>query len=168
MYKKTVLRPIYIFSALTLILLCGCGETETADQSDHEELAQFRTEIDEFCTFIQTTNEEINNIDSSSDTNNASLLSELDSLDQSFLNFSELDFPSDYDYLESVADEAYQYMNTAVTSYHDLFENNYDETSIDSVYAYASENYSRAYKRVEIIMTFLNGETSDDATITGN
>ena len=39
---------------------------------------------------------------------------------------------------------------------------------LESKYNYASENYSRAYKRIQIIVSFLNGEISDGVTVTNN
>lgn len=161
-FKKTVLA---LTAGSIMFVLGGCGK-QTSDSSSHEELASFRTEINNFCSTIAKADSEINSIDAESDTDNQILLSNLDSLNTEFSDFSALDFPSDYDYLEPLADEAADYMNTAVTAYHDLFENDYDSSSIDSVYTYASENYARAYKRVNVIVTFLNGEISDDVTIT--
>ena len=44
-------------------------------------------------------------------------------LDTSFQNFAELDFPTEFDYLESLADEASAYMTQAVESYHEAYSN---------------------------------------------
>ena len=111
----------------------------------------------------------INTLNNSSNANYTSLLIEnLNTLNQDFKDFSEVDFPKDYDYLESLADEASEYMTTAVGSYKDIFENNYSEEAISEKYEYANENYSRAYKRIQIIITFLNGESTTDAIITGS
>ena len=38
-------------------------------------------------------------------------------------DFAALDFPTEFDYLESLADEASEYMTTAVESYHDAYDN---------------------------------------------
>lgn len=53
-------------------------------------------------------------------------------------------------------------MSTAVSSYHDAYSGEfYDESAA----AYASENYSRAYKRVQIIITFLHGDIPEDVDL---
>ncbi len=49
------------------------------------------------------------------------LLGYLDQLDTSFQNFARLDFPTEFDYLESLADEASAYMTQRVESYHDAY-----------------------------------------------
>ena len=105
----------------------------------------------------------MNRIDASSDNAPSQLLGYLDELDTRFQNFAALDFPADYDYLENLADEASQYMTEAVKYYHQSYSNNsYNEYTAQ----YASENYSRAIKRIKIIITFLHGETPDDENIT--
>ena len=53
-------------------------------------------------------------------------------------------------------------MSEAVASYHSAFSNNsYNEYTAD----YAQENYSRAIKRIKIIIAFLKGETPEDENI---
>ena len=72
-------------------------------------------------------------------------------------------FPTEFDYLESLADEASEYMTTAVESYHDAYDNGgYNQLTAD----YAKENYARAYKRIQIIITFLHGEQPEDVNLT--
>ena len=111
--------------------------------------------MDDFCTRISEIDTSINNIDAQSQDAAAELLGYLDDLDTTFQTFAALDFPEEFDYLESLADESSQYMTEAVKSYHDAFrDHSYDE----AIAAYARENYSRAYKRVQIIIAFLHGE----------
>ena len=87
----------------------------------------------------------------------------LDQLDSAFQDFAALDFPTEFDYLESLADEASEYMTTAVESYHDAYDNGgYNQLTAD----YAKENYARAYKRIQIIITFLHGEQPEDVNLT--
>ena len=157
------------FSALAVtallssaILFTGCGKKEN---DNSEELKVFRSQIDSFCATIVNVDSSINAIDTSADGYDKTLLTELDKLDNEFKAFSAIDFPQDYDYLEPLADEAADYMTTAVTSYHDVFENDYSKETASSKYTYATENYSRAYKRIQVIVTFLNGEISEDVTI---
>lgn len=145
-----------LFAALlTSVMLTACGEDS--------ELTQFRNSMDEFCTKISEIDSSINNIDAESDNATTELLSYLDELDVAFQSFATLDFPDEFDYLENLADESSQYMTEAVTSYHEAFSNGaYNEYTA----AYAKENYSRAYKRVQIIITFLHGEEPNDADLT--
>ena len=98
------------------------------------QLTQFHKDMDDFCAKVS------------------------DELDTAFQNFAKLDFPDEFNYLESTAAEAGQYMTEAVQSYHEAYSNgSYNEYTAD----YAQGNYSRAYKRLQIILSFLHGETPD-------
>ena len=145
-------------TSLTLGLLCtfltGCGEDP--------ELTHFRNNMDGFCEKIAEIDTAINHIDASSENAPEELLDYLDELDLIFQSLGRMDFPEEFDYLEPIADEAGSYMTEAVKSYHEAFANDsYNEFSAD----YAGQNYSRAYKRVKIILDFLQGETPEDAEI---
>lgn len=136
---------------LVTAMLSGCGEDP--------QLAHFKNSIDDFCTKVSQIDEEINNIDAEAENAPNELLSCLDELDIVFQSFGRLDFPEEFDYLESIADEACTYMTEAVESYHEAYSNNsYNEYTAD----YAGQNYARAYKRVQIILSFLRGEEPDD------
>lgn len=140
---------------LTVLTLTACGKDP--------KLTQFKEEIDSFCTEISDIDTEINNVDAQSDNATDELLGYLDQLDTAFQDFADLDFPEKFDYLESLADEASEYMTTAVESYHDAYSNGgYNELTAD----YARENYARAYKRIQIIITFLHGEQPEDVNLT--
>lgn len=145
-----------LFAAVLIVfLLTACGEDP--------ELTQFRNSIDEFCTKVSEIDTSINNIDAQSENATSELLSYLDELDLVFQSFAELDFPEEFDHLEDLADESSQYMTEAVTSYHAAYSNNsYNQDAAE----YAKSNYSRAYKRVQIIITFLHGEKPSDADLT--
>ena len=140
---------------LTALALTACGKDP--------QLTQFKEEVDSFCTGISDIDTEINNVDAQSDNAAEELLGYLDQLDASFKDFADLDFPDEFDYLESLADEASEYMTTAVESYHDAYSNGgYDQPTAD----YAKENYARAYKRIQIIITFLHGEQPENVNLT--
>lgn len=139
---------------LTALTLTACGK--------NPQLTQFKEEIDAFCTEISDIDTEINNVDAQSDNATEELLGYLDQLDASFKDFAALDFPTEFDYLESLADEASSYMTTAVESYHEAYSNGgYNQLTAD----YAKENYARAYKRIQIIITFLHGEQPEDVNL---
>lgn len=146
---------VLLAAGLSCLLLTACGEDPV--------MAQFQQDMDAFCTKISEIDTSINSIDAQAQNAPAELLSYLDELDQAFEEFSNLDFPEEFDYLEEIADESSDYMTEAVASYHAAYEgDSYDEYTA----AYARQCYSRAYKRVQIIIAFLHGETPDDADLT--
>lgn len=137
------------------VMLTACGEDPA--------LTQFRKSVDEFCTKVSEIDTSINSIDAQSEAASTELLSYLDDLDLVFQSFARLDFPEEFDYLEHLADESSEYMTEAVSSYHDAYSNgSYNEYMAD----YAGENYARAYKRIQIIISFLHGEEPEDADLT--
>lgn len=139
---------------LTVVSLTACGEDP--------KLTQFRNNIEIFCTKVSVIDNSINSIDAQSDNAVSELLSDLDELNSVFQSFADLDFPEEFDYLEELADKSSEYMSIAVSSYHDAYRNDsYNESTAE----YAKENYSRAYKCIQIIITFLHGDTPDDSDL---
>ncbi|MCM1569523.1 MAG: hypothetical protein NC081_08765 [Roseburia sp.] len=135
--------------------LAACGK--------NPQITKFKSDIDRFCTAISMLDTSMNDIDSSSDNARTELLGYLDEVKMEFQHFAELDFPEEYDYLETLADEAGDYMTEAVKYYHEAYKGDaYDEATA----AYAQENYSRAFKRIQIIISFLHGEEPDDVDLT--
>lgn len=147
-----------LFAAvLAIVLLTACGEDP--------ELSRFHKSMDDFCTKVSEIDTAINSIDATVDADAAvaELLGYLDELDLVFRSFAKLDFPEEFDYLEDTAQEASSYMTTAVESFHDAYSNgSYNEYTAE----YAQGNYNRAYKRIQIIISFLHGETPDDVDLT--
>ncbi len=140
---------------LMTLLLTACGEDP--------ELTRFRNSIDDFCTKISEIDTGINSIDAQSENATDELLSYLDDLEIVFRAFARLDFPDEFQYLKPLADESSEYMTEAVQHYHEAYRNNtYEESTAE----YARQYYSRAYKRVQIIISFLHGEVPDDADFT--
>lgn len=152
MYHKVLSALI---CAALLGILCGCGEDAA--------LTKFKKDIDSFCSEISTLDTAINSIEANSPGAKYELLDYLDEADESFKHFSQLDFPEEFDYLESLADEASEYMTEAVSYYHETYSNgSYNETTAE----YAKENYLRAFRRIQIIITFLHGEEPKDVNLT--
>ncbi len=148
MKKKLLISLATFFS---VVLLTACGEDP--------ELTQFRKNIEDFCTKLSEIHVAINSIDATKDTAVDELLDNLDELDLLFQAFAKLDFPEEFDNLEPIADESSQYMTTAVENFHLAYSNDsYNEYTAE----YAQQNYARAYKRVQIILSFLHGETPED------
>lgn len=141
-------KAMQIFMGLlAAVALAACGTDP--------EITQFKKEVDTFCASVAELHESINGIDAQADDAAALALAYLDQLDKQFQDFAELDFPEEYNYLESLADEAGDYMKEAVNSYHEAYEGeNYNE----DIAAYARENSARALKRVQIILSILRGE----------
>lgn len=140
-----------LLAGICLLLLCGCGENPID--------AKFNKEINEFCDNISAIDTKINAIHVEAEENSlryatSDLLSYLDELETEFMKFSNLDFPEEFDYLESMAKEAGSYMTEAVASYHKAYEEDYSE----SMEEYARENYSRACKRIQVALALLRGE----------
>ncbi len=138
---------------LIAITTSACGQDSA--------ITEFKREIDAFCTKISEIDTSINSINAEEENAITLLLGYLDELDAEFQEFAELDFPEEFDYLESVADEAASYMTEAVESYKNVYSDGYNETLAE----YAKENYSRAYKRIQIIITFLHGEEPEDVDL---
>lgn len=143
---------------LVSVMLTACGRDP--------ELTQFKSDIDSFCSDISEIDTAMNNVDPESENAVNEVLSCLDKLDKRFQEFATLDFPEEFDYLENLADEASEYMTEAVSSYRDASTNDsYDEAQASAQYAYAKENYSRAYKRIQIIITLLHGEDPENVDL---
>lgn len=162
MKQKIKLAAMGFLMTAVAAALTACGEDP--------ELAQFRKDVDAFCTDISEIDTAINsltavnNLDASeADAATDEALNSLERLDTRFQEFAELDFPEEFDYLEPLADEASEYMSTAVSSYRDAFTNDsYDEAAIAAQCEYARQNSARAYRRIQIIITFLHGEEPEE------
>lgn len=143
---------------LLSIMLTGCNK----DNVDYE-MTKFHGEINDFCDNLKEIDSSINQItnitadEQGLKTATTTLMRNLDLLKDEFAKFSNLDFPTEYDYLEKLADESYDYMTEAVNAYRKTYQENYTS----SMEEYAQENYKRAYKRVQIIIDVLNGKEPD-------
>lgn len=148
-----------LLSAVCLLLLTGCGENPIE--------AKFTSELDDFCENVSELGQKIDAISVEADElslryASSDLLTYLDAMEVEFMKFSNIDFPEEFDYLEDMADEAGTYMTEAVASYHKAYEDTYSQ----SMEEYARENYSRACKRVQIILALLRGEDIQDPELT--
>lgn len=143
---------------LISIMLTGCNK-----ENNNLDMTRIHDEINEFCDNLKEIDSAINGItnitadEQGIKTAIDALMPNLDLLKDEFAKFSNIDFPEEFDYLEKLADEAYDYMTEAVNAYDKTYRDNYTA----SMEEYASENYKRAYKRVQIIIDVLNGKESD-------
>ncbi len=146
-----------LLTVACLLLLTGCGEDPIE--------AKFNKEITEFCENISALGLKMDAIsveaeELSIDSAISDLLTYLDEIEVEFMKFSNMDFPDEFDYLEDMDDEAGTYMTEAVASYHKAYEDTYSQ----SMEEYARENYSRACKRMQVILALLRGEEILDST----
>lgn len=154
--RRYPVRKRILLAAICLFLLTGCGENPIE--------AKFNKEINEFCENVSVIGDKIDAISVEAEENSiryatSDLLSYLDELEVEFMKFSNIDFPEEYDYLEDMAKEAGQYMTEAASSYHKAYADSYNQ----SMEEYARENYSRACKRVQVILSLLRGEDIGDS-----
>lgn len=146
---------LFLVGVMCTLMFSACGSDPA--------LTQFKNEMDDFCTAISEIDTSINQVDADAENAVSLVLEHLNELDTEFQRFADLDFPEEFDYLESLADESGEYMSTAVAKYHEAYSNgSYNEYIAE----YAKENYARAYKRVQVIITFLHGEEPEDVDLT--
>lgn len=140
------------------VLLCSCSEKK--------DYSEFENSVNAFCDKIAELDNSMNCIIATADDAKKQLLGFLDELDNQFSSFSILDFPEEFDYLESVADEAADYMKEAVSYYHKTYEPDLgiDDESIQ----YAEQYYERAYKRIKLIISVLQGNEPDNVVAESN
>lgn len=148
--KKSFFMAILIS---TIFMLSGCGD---------KKLDSFQDDMTKFKDNVVSISETMDNIDATSDTATDDLLSCLDSMNEQFQFLSAIEVPSKFSNIETLADEASTYMSEAVSLYHEYYEStDYD----DSVRQAASENYSRAMKRMSYISVLLQGNIPDDSEV---
>ena len=137
----------------SIFLLIGCGD---------KKLESFQDDMTQFKDNVVNISETMDNIDATSDTAVDDLLSCLDSMNEQFQFLAAIDVPSKFSNIETLADEASTYMSEAVSLYHQYYEStDYD----DSVRQAASENYSRAMKRMSYISVLLQGNIPNDSEV---
>lgn len=143
-----------ILGVMLSVSLMGCGQDP--------QISKFKNDVEDFCDDISSIDSKMNAIDTSSASAKSDLLEYLDEIDMKFSHFAELDFPKDFDYLEPLADEASKLMTEAVKYYHEAFTSSgYNEANAE----YAQEIYSRAYKRIQIIISLLHGEEPEGVNV---
>ena len=104
----------------------------------------------------------MNNLDGEDASQSGALLQELDSLEEQFRVLAEVEVPDVFASNETLADEAYSYIQEAVSGFHEYYENNEADYSTFEV---AKANYDRAFLRIEYISTILQGEIPEGDNI---
>lgn len=156
---------ITVLMTLILLMTCACGK-QASEGAESEEIKAFRETIDTFNSRIVDIDQAINSVDTLDPSYQSTITSHLTDLNTLFSDFAAVDFPDDFNYLEHLADEASEYMSKAVSSYTTIFnDSTLDAESISVLKEDADTNYANAFKRIKVIMTFLNGEVSQDANV---
>ena len=152
---KSVKSFICFFTIVTLLFFCGCGEST--------ELTEFEENMTTFKDNISGISDTMDAIDPESDSAVFELLSCLDSMNNEFQFLADMTVPSKFASIESLADEAYSYMNEANSLYHEYYDenSNQDENTKDA----AQQNYVRAMKRITYISELLQGKIPEDSEI---
>jgi len=134
--------------------LCGCGKDA--------ELAEYEENVTSFIDEVSGIKLQMDEIDINSDSAIVDTLICLDAMQEQFYLLAEMDVPKEFASVESLADEASEYMTEAVAIYHEVFEaDEYDAAKADV----ATQNYDRAMKRLSYISTLLQGELPDDENL---
>ena len=148
-------KLIIISALLSLSLFTGgCGKDA--------ELTKYEEEVNAFIDDVANIKIRMDEIDINSDSAIVDTLICLDQMQEQFYFLSEMDVPKEFASIESLADEASEYMTEAVTIYHEVFEaDEYDSANADV----AAQNYDRAMKRLSYISTLLQGELPEDENL---
>jgi len=149
------IKIIALSALLTFSLFAvGCGKD--ADLTKYEE------NVTAFIDEVSDIKVRMDKIDINSDSAIVDTLMCLDAMQEQFYLLAEMDVPKEFASIESLADEASEYMTEAVAIYHEVFEaEEYDAAYVDV----ATQNYDRAMKRLSYISTLLQGELPDDENL---
>lgn len=148
---------LFLSVSLAIFTLTGCGKSAATD-----ELSSYQASMTTFCDNISYINDQINSLDGTGESDVETLLKNLDTLDDQFLQMAELPVPDEFAAIENLADEASENMTMAVSYYHEA----YDSDSFNSNYADAAyEYYTRANTRLGYILQVLHGEEITDENV---
>lgn len=145
---------------LCFVLLCGlfltaCGEDET--------LTAYQEDMNTFFEHIASYNDGMNAINADDADATDQLLSYLDQLQAEITWMAELTVPDRFSAVDSLADEADENMQQAVSLYHRAYESEvFDEGAAQA----AREYYDRANIRIQYIIMILHGEIPEGDGIT--
>ena len=142
-------------AAFCIVMLAGCGK----DQA----LEQYQTDMTTFFEQISMYNDGMNSIDASAEDATDRILDYLDKVEEEISWMAQLEVPSQFSAVESLADEADENMKQAVALYHQAYEG---DTFDEAVAQAAKEYYDRANIRIQYIITILHGEIPEGEGVT--
>jgi len=142
-----------MLSALLILvsLFCvGCGRST---------VGTFKADMEDFLNKLTKIDAQMNAIDPDSSNAVKEMLECIDALNTGFKELADISVPTEFSAIESLADEAAEYMSLASDNYHTAFATAdfYDE----SYGTIAAEYFTRAMKRKEYIATILQGGTPE-------
>lgn len=116
--KNGFFRPISLcVILLTILLLSGCGTSQNL-----EELQNYRSEMDDFCSSVSSLQSQINAIDPDSGNAQQELLSLLDQLAEVSAKAAGFSTPEGYEEAGEMCRRASDYLQEAKGEYHAAFE----------------------------------------------
>lgn len=140
--------------ALAVFTLNGCGRDAALDE--------YKDQMDAYYEQISAIDAGMNSIDPSTDHDGTQLLAYLDELDAATSAMAELEVPSQFASVESLADEAAENMSEAVALYHQLYSSeDYNEDLASGAYEY----YDRANLRIRYITDILHGDIPEELIV---
>lgn len=147
---------VLLISVIMLLsfAISGCGKDK--------KLTEYEESVTAFIDAVGDIKIRMEEIDVNSEDSVVDVLICLDEMQEQFYLLAEMDVPKEFASIESLADEASEYMTEAVSIYHQVFEaDEYDASNADV----AAQNYDRAMKRLSYISTLLQGELPDDENL---
>lgn len=132
---------------LGIFLLAGCGKDQ--------KLEDYQSDMETFFEHISEINDNMNAIDTSQEDYVMQMLEYLDALDTEIAWMAELAVPEQFSAVESLADEASENMEMAVSYYHMAYEGETYDANLEQT---AREYYDRANARIQYIITIFHGE----------
>ncbi|MGN0305254.1 MAG: hypothetical protein ACI4D2_03760 [Lachnospiraceae bacterium] len=147
-------RGLLIVTLLSFVLLTGCGEKK--------ELTEFKDNMTLFYDQITDIGDSMKEISPDSEDAVNSLLTLLDAMEVQFQFLADIQVPTEFSTIETLADEAAMHMTEAVNYYHQAHEGEIFDENLASV---ASQHYGIAMKRINYIATLLQGEIPDDPNV---
>lgn len=138
-----------------VLVLSACGEDDTLDA--------YLEDMNTFFSRAAEYNEKMNAIDRDSDTAMVELLGYLDALKEDIAWMAQLEVPEQFSAAESLADEAAENMEQAVSLFHKACEG---EKFDDATAQAAIEYYNRTNIRIQYIITILHGEIPEGEGVT--
>lgn len=136
---------------LGAICLSGCSNTS----EEETELANFSSSVSDFTNYIKDANVKINGLDVNNQESVDELLTILDDMDAKFAQFAQLEVPTQYGGVNSLADKASENMSLAVSYYHSAYEaETFDKNYSDAAY----KCYELAMEDIKYIGYILSGD----------
>ena len=155
--RKRIVMFLCIFAAF----FCGCGKDK--------KLEQFHTDMNTFLDEIQSISTEMDNIEPTSEIALTDTLSCLDAYNSCLTNLQNIEVPAQFSNIDTMIDEAADYMSKSNTLFHEVYEAEPDLETEDPLeikfdeekYQTALEYYNRSMKRIGYISLLLQGEIDE-------